>query len=100
MLLWNEFFIKIIVLRNLLKFKIMKHLFAEIPSEFKIKSLLHQKTYLVNGELKNWSGTITDVLSTISSTKKYSPTLLGTIPQLGKEEALETLDAAVSAYDK
>ena len=78
----------------------MKHLFAEIPSEFKIKSLLHQKTYLVNGELKNWSGTITDVLSTISSTKKYSPTLLGTIPQLGKEEALETLDAAVSAYDK
>jgi|TARA_B110000090_G_scaffold19144_1_gene19003 glyceraldehyde-3-phosphate dehydrogenase (NADP+) len=78
----------------------MKHLFAEIPSEYKIKSLLHQKTYLVNGELKNWSGTITDVLSTISSTKKYSPTLLGTIPQLGKEEALETLDAAVSAYDK
>jgi glyceraldehyde-3-phosphate dehydrogenase (NADP+) len=100
LLLWNEFFIKIIVLRNLLKFKIMKHLFAEIPSEYKIKSLLHQKTYLVNGELKNWSGTITDVLSTISSTKKYSPTLLGTIPQLGKEEALETLDAAVSAYDK
>ncbi|MGK0309010.1 MAG: glyceraldehyde-3-phosphate dehydrogenase (NADP+), partial [Urechidicola sp.] len=100
MLLWNEFFIKIIVLRNLLKFKIMKHLFAEIPSEYKIKSLLHQKTYLVNGELKNWSGTTTDVLSTISSTKKYSPTLLGTIPQLGKEEALETLDAAVSAYDK
>lgn len=78
----------------------MKHLFAEIPNEFKIKSLLHQKTYLVNGELKNWSGTTTDVLSTISSTKKYSPTLLGTIPQLGKEEALETLDAAVSAYDK
>jgi glyceraldehyde-3-phosphate dehydrogenase (NADP+) len=78
----------------------MKHLFAEIPSEYKIKSLLHQKTYLVNGELKNWSGTTTDVLSTISSTKKYSPTLLGTIPQLGKEEALETLDAAVSAYDK
>jgi len=66
----------------------MKHLFAEIPKEYKIKSLLHQKTYLVNGELKNWSGTITDVLSTISSTKKYCPTLLGTIPQLGKEEAL------------
>jgi glyceraldehyde-3-phosphate dehydrogenase (NADP+) len=95
-----NYFIKIIVLRNLLKFKIMKYLFSEIPNEYKIKSLLHQKTYLVNGELKNWSGTTTDVLSTISSTKKYSPTLLGTIPQLGKEEALEALDAAVSAYDK
>jgi glyceraldehyde-3-phosphate dehydrogenase (NADP+) len=78
----------------------MKQHFFEIPSEYKIDTLLHQKTYLVNGKLKDWSGISTDVFSTISSTKEYTPTLLGTIPQLGKEEAIEALNAAVSAYDK
>jgi glyceraldehyde-3-phosphate dehydrogenase (NADP+) len=40
------------------------------------------------------------VYSTISSTKDYKPTLLGTIPTLGENEALEALDSAVSAYKK
>ena len=72
----------------------------EIPKSYKIESLLHQKTYLVDGKLKAWSGKTADVLSTISSTKEYKPTLLGTIPQQGKEEAIEALDSARKAYDK
>ena len=71
-----------------------------IPEQYKIKSLTHQNSYLVNGELKPWSGESSEVYSTISSTEEYKPTLLGTIPTLGEKEALEALDAAVQAYDK
>lgn len=71
-----------------------------IPEQFQIKSLIHQNSYLVDGELKSWSGESSEVYSTISSTENYKPTLLGTIPTLGEKEALEALDAAVNAYDK
>ncbi|WOD42207.1 NADP-dependent glyceraldehyde-3-phosphate dehydrogenase [Hwangdonia lutea] len=74
--------------------------FSEIPETYKIKSLLHQKTYLVDGELKQWEGDTAEVYSTISSTENYKPTLLGTIPQLGEKEALDALNSACSAYDK
>lgn len=70
-----------------------------IPEEFKITAPLLQNTYLVNGELKVWKGPTTDVFSTISSTEKYEPTLLGTIPTMGNEEAQEVVQAAVDAYD-
>ena len=71
-----------------------------IPEQFQIKSLIHQNNYLVDGELKSWSGESSEVYSTISSTEVYKPTLLGTIPTLGEKEALDALDAAVNAYDK
>jgi len=78
----------------------MKTPFLEIPEAYKINSLLHQNTYLVSGELKSWKGETTNVYSTISSTKAYQPTLLGSIPNQGKEEAIEALNAACLAYDK
>jgi glyceraldehyde-3-phosphate dehydrogenase (NADP+) len=78
----------------------MKTPFLEIPEAYKIDSLLHQNTYLVAGELKEWHGETSNVYSTISSTEVYKPTLLGSIPNQGKEEALEVLNAACSAYDK
>jgi glyceraldehyde-3-phosphate dehydrogenase (NADP+) len=71
-----------------------------IPEKYKITSLLHQKSYLVNGELKSWSGDTAAVFSTISSTKEYKHTVLGSVPQLGETEALEALDSATAAYDK
>ena len=77
----------------------MKPTFSEIPEAYKINSILNQKTYLVNGELKQWKGDSAEVYSTISSTEKYKPTLLGSIPQLGEKEALEALNSATSAYD-
>ncbi|NCF42613.1 MAG: aldehyde dehydrogenase family protein [Bacteroidetes bacterium] len=73
--------------------------FQNIPEQFKINSLIHQKTYLVDGELKQWKGATSDVYSTISSTEDYAPTLLGSIPLLEKEQAMEALDAASSAYN-
>ena len=72
----------------------------DIPQAYKITSILHQNTYLVNGELKSWLGETAEVYSTISSTEDYKPTLLGTIPQLGKVEAIEALDSACLAYGK
>ena len=73
---------------------------VEIPQAYKITSLLHQNTYLVSGELKPWTGETVEVYSSISSTKEYKPTLLGSIPQLGKTEALEALESACLAYGK
>lgn len=71
-----------------------------IPEAFQIKEEIHQKTYLVNGELRKWDGATTPVISTISSTKEYAPTPLGSIPDMGEEEALQALDSAMAAYDK
>ena len=73
--------------------------FKKIPEAYKISALLEQKTYLVNGEIKEWTGKMTEVYSTISSTENYQPTLLGSVPELTKNEALEALDAASSAYN-
>ncbi|MEN2401520.1 NADP-dependent glyceraldehyde-3-phosphate dehydrogenase [Flavobacterium sp. MC2016-06] len=70
-----------------------------IPEEFEIKTLINQDTYLVNGELKKWEGQTTPVFSTISSTEKYAPTLLGSIPFMGEKEAQEVVVAATTAYD-
>lgn len=71
---------------------------SKIPSEFQIEKPFIQDTYLVNGELKKWSGEFTSVYSTISSTPIYKPTLLGTIPTMGEKEADEVTKAAFDAY--
>lgn len=71
-----------------------------IPEAFQINEEIHQKTYLVNGELRKWDGATTPVISTISSTKEYAPTPLGSIPDMGEPEAMAALDSALAAYDK
>lgn len=70
-----------------------------IPKEYQIDSLINQETYLLDGELKKWTGETTPVYSTISSTEKYAPTLLGSIPFMGEKEAIEAVDAADLAYN-
>ena len=71
-----------------------------IPSQFQIEKQTHQSTYLINGELVEWKGQTAEVYSTISSTEEYKPTLLGSIPVLTENEALDALDAAANAYDR
>jgi glyceraldehyde-3-phosphate dehydrogenase (NADP+) len=41
-----------------------------------------------------------EVFSTISTTKDYKTTLLGTVPHMDEPTALKVLDSAVKAYDK
>lgn len=71
-----------------------------IPVTYRISETLNQTTYLVNGELREWTGATSKVFSTISSTDTYAPTLLGSIPDMGEKEALEALDAATGAYNR
>ena len=70
-----------------------------IPAAFQITEPFIQDTYLVNGGLKKWTGQTHPVFSTISSTEKYSPTILGSIPAMGAAEADEVVASAVAAYD-
>lgn len=75
----------------------------EIPAQFQVDNPTNQSTYLVNGELKPWQGKTTEVYSSIHSINaqgEYAPTLLGSIPYMTEEGALEALDAACNAYSK
>ena len=74
--------------------------FKEIPDCYKVTNLVNQNTYLVGGQLKEWKGETVNVYSTISSTKEYQPTLLGTVPNLTGKEGLNALEAAVKSYDR
>ena len=61
------------------------------------------KTYLVDGKLKNWSGKSSEVFSNIYTRNKdgeIKPTLLGSIPDMETEPALEALDSAVIAFNR
>ncbi len=73
---------------------------GEFPENYTIKNAIHQKLYLVNGELKEWKGPVTEVFSTISSSEEYQPTLLGSIPDMGETEAMDALNGALTAYDQ
>jgi len=55
-----------------------------IPTEFQINETIKQSHYLVDGELKVWTGETVDVYSTISSTAEYAPTFLGSAPDMGE----------------
>ncbi len=75
----------------------------EIPKRFQLDAPLHQDTYLINNELIKWEGDTANVYSpihTINNKGEYTQTLLGTVPNLGEEEALEALNAACKAYGK
>lgn len=73
---------------------------VHIPEQFRLNQPLHQRTYLVDGQLKTWKGGSSEVYSTISEKQPYQPTLLGSIPDMGEAEAMEALDAALGAYDQ
>src|SRR4051812_48898034 len=70
-----------------------------IPAEYRIDAPFAQDTYLVEGELRKWTGQTIPVYSTISSTENYEPTLLGSIPGMGAPEADLVVQSAVAAYD-
>lgn len=74
---------------------------TDIPSAFVLPQIEDQREYLVDGELRQWSGAQEKVYSPICLEKngELSPKLVGLYPLLGEKEALQALDAAVRAYD-
>ncbi len=70
----------------------------KVPETWELKSALHQRSYLVNGEIRNWFGEQENVFSPLTNNVKQS--LIGSYPLLGSKESLEILDSAKSAYGK
>ncbi|MEW6708910.1 MAG: NADP-dependent glyceraldehyde-3-phosphate dehydrogenase [Candidatus Riflebacteria bacterium] len=73
---------------------------SAIPEAFKTPCI-EQKSYLINGEIRNWSGQQQEILSPILVRKNdaVQPAKIGSVPSLTEKEAMEALDAAVKAYD-
>ena len=63
---------------------------------------IHCREYLVDGELKKWEGDTSEVFSTIDIKEKgeYSPTLLGSIPDMDSDSAIEALESAKKAFNR
>ena len=72
-----------------------------IPDQFKIHQPIDQREYLINGELKSWTGNLNPVMSPvcIREGNQLKQQVIGNTPLLTSKESLEALDAAVKAYD-
>ncbi|SHE92376.1 NADP-dependent glyceraldehyde-3-phosphate dehydrogenase [Chryseobacterium takakiae] len=74
--------------------------YNEIPDEYKVPEI-HQREYLLNGELVAWSGEVQEIYSPvcIPTENGLQRKLLGSVPNIGPKEAMDVLDACVKAYD-
>ena len=74
----------------------------EIPDEVKITPIF-STSYLIDGEIKEWKGASAEVFSSIQSKNEKNesaPTLLGSVPDMGEDAALEALNAAEKAFNR
>jgi glyceraldehyde-3-phosphate dehydrogenase (NADP+) len=71
-----------------------------IPEEYNIAEI-HQREYLLNGELVPWNGEVMNIYSPVCVPGPDGLTrkLVGSIPHTSPVEAMEALDAAVAAYN-
>ncbi|MEW6584071.1 MAG: NADP-dependent glyceraldehyde-3-phosphate dehydrogenase [Nitrospirota bacterium] len=74
---------------------------ANIPELFRMKDPVVQREYLVNGEMRRWTGEMQEVVSPVyvKSPSGLSENVLGAYPLVGEKEGLEALEAAVAAYN-
>jgi acyl-CoA reductase-like NAD-dependent aldehyde dehydrogenase len=83
----------------------LKNLFPqahEIPAEHDLVEPLHQREYLLDGNILHWQGAMQEVKSPIlvgTEGGELQARLIGSYPLVGEKEALEALDSAVTAYD-
>lgn len=74
---------------------------SDIPNQFKIDRALEQREYLIDGEMRTWTGNLNPVLSPvcIKEGNQLKQQTIGYTPLLTTKESLEALEAAVRAYD-
>ncbi|MCE2993976.1 MAG: NADP-dependent glyceraldehyde-3-phosphate dehydrogenase [Cyclobacteriaceae bacterium] len=74
---------------------------SAIPEQFQLSGTIEQREYLINGTLRQWTGTMNAVASPVflKEGDTYKQRIIGSTPLLTKYEALEALNAAVAAYD-
>jgi len=72
----------------------------QIPVEFLIQEV-HQREFLSNGEMKPWNGEVHSVYSPVcvQTSEGLKRKLIGTYPVCSQTEAIESLNAAVAAYN-
>ena len=75
----------------------MNTITTQIPEEFQVQPLACDE-YLINGKIKRWKGATSEVYSVILT--EGQPTLLGTIPDMETDTALEALEAAEKAFNR
>lgn len=71
--------------------------------EHLIPNIINYNKFLIGGDLKTWSGPIAEVYSTIRTKNNKGesvPTLLGTVPDMESEPALQALESAKKAFDR
>ena len=74
----------------------------KVPEPYKVPLKKNYDTYLLNGEIKKWTGKTAEVFSPVYSKNQkgdLQPTLLGTVPVMGEKDAMEALDAANEAFN-
>ncbi|QJD94908.1 NADP-dependent glyceraldehyde-3-phosphate dehydrogenase [Mucilaginibacter robiniae] len=73
---------------------------SQIPEEYRIEPI-HQREYLVNGEMRTWDGDVSEVSSPICvpTPEGLQRKVIGSYPLGTEKEAMEALDAAIAAYD-
>lgn len=73
-----------------------------IPPEHRLAAPIHQRSYLVRGEFRDWSGECKRVLSPVCA-RQSDGTLqqleIGSYPVMGEAQSDAALEAAVAAYD-
>ena len=74
---------------------------ADVPEAYQLKAPMHQREYLVGGQMLPWAGATADVYSPIytHTPQGPKPTLIGSYPVSGKPEAMAALAAAQTAYN-
>jgi acyl-CoA reductase-like NAD-dependent aldehyde dehydrogenase len=73
----------------------------DIPAAFKLDKEIIQQEYLINGEMRPWSGPSQEVVSPIcvQTPNGLQRKRIGSYPVCTEKEAMEALDAAEAAYD-
>jgi len=83
----------------------LKQLFplhGALPEGVALEAPLHQRDYLVDGELRPWAGACKTVLSPVCARAEdgsLKQIEIGSYPMMGEVECDAALDAAVAAYD-
>ncbi|MFY7826975.1 MAG: NADP-dependent glyceraldehyde-3-phosphate dehydrogenase [Flectobacillus sp.] len=74
---------------------------ADIPAEYNITEPIEQREYLVNGEMRQWTGKTQDVWSPVyvKTEKGLEQKRIGSYPITDAPDAIEVLYAAVKAYN-
>lgn len=74
---------------------------SSIPEAYRLDAYIEQREYLIEGELKTWTGELAPVMSPVfvKEAAGYSQKIIGSTPLLNAAEAMKALDAAVKAHD-